>query len=327
MRRRILIRKENPWSEISVPRADYAVRRVPDCGSTPVYWGRDSAGHYILVIELDGDYAQDFKKEAVAVRGIKVDLRQFGTSSEQGLVVTLEEQVNSDLFLGLCNTMISSLRPVEDSASALAVAVAHIKRWKAFLAGKKPTILSPEEIRGLFAELHFLEYLLDEMLPEKEALEAWQGPEGSHQDFLFGNTAVEIKALSGKERNTVRISSEDQLEAVDGNLYLTVYGLRESQNARGSSSLIDRVTAIRGKLTDAESVEEFFRRLGACGYVELEAYSKPQFIVTSRRAFQVVEGFPRLIRSELPEGLARVKYEIELERLQPFEVEMKSVGE
>ena len=59
-------------------------------------------------------------------------------------------------------------------------------------------------------------------LDEKAAMEAWCGPDGAHQDFIFGNTAVEVKSLSGRERSTVRISSEDQLESLCDDLFLVV---------------------------------------------------------------------------------------------------------
>ncbi|WP_254229107.1 PD-(D/E)XK motif protein [Agrobacterium salinitolerans] len=42
---------------------------------------------------------------------------------------------------------------------------------------------------------------------------------------MHGNTAVEIKSLSGTERSTVRISSEDQLESLNDNLFLRIYRL------------------------------------------------------------------------------------------------------
>lgn len=55
--------------------------------------------------------------------------------------------------------------------------------------------------------------MIDRQPSSAVAVEAWLGPEKSHQDFIFGNTAVEIKSLSGTERSTVRISSEDQLKS------------------------------------------------------------------------------------------------------------------
>ena len=42
----------------------------------------------------------------------------------------------------------------------------------------------------------------------------------TQQDFIFDNTALEVKTLSGRERNSVRISSEDQLDSLNDRLFL-----------------------------------------------------------------------------------------------------------
>ena len=319
--------KQSPWQQIGVPVSDYNVRRVTEPTGVPLYWGRDSAGHYLFVVELEGDHARKFRKDGTSVHGINVDLRKFESNEQQGLVLTLENQVNSDLFHGLCETMISSLKTVDDHATALSVALAHIKRWKAFLAGKKSRLLSSEEIRGLYGELLFLRYLYQGKLDQQSALEAWGGPEGEHQDFIFQNSAVEVKALSGRERSTVRISSEDQLEALCDNLYLVIYRLSELPGSERALSLNGLVHAIEAELNEAEAIEGFFQRLSAYGYVEMVEYDKPEFVVKAHRAFRVNDEFPRLIRSRLPDGIVRLKYELELETIGAFECDPAKIGD
>lgn len=310
---------ESPWAQIKVPDSDYAVRKADVAGAVPIYWGRDSAGRYILIIELDGDYAEQFSKAETSVRGIRVDLRRLGSASEQGLVISLEEQENSDLFLGLCKTMISSLQSVEDSATALSLAMTHIKRWKAFLSGKKSRLLTPEEIRGLFGELRFLQYLYSTHYDVSTALDSWVGPEGAHQDFQIEDVAVEVKSLSGRERNSVRISSEDQLEAVTEELFLFTYGLRELPKSDSAKSLNELVYEVSSDFKDPELVAVLEQRLAAVGYVEMKEYDQPKLVVVSERAFKIGPNFPRLVRSAIPDGLAEVNYEIQMEKIEPFE--------
>ena len=104
------------------------------------------------------------------------------------------------------------------------------------MAGKKGRVLSAEEVRGLFSELKFLQQMLGEMNNELDVLEAWQGPETSHQDFIFSDTAVEVKSLSGRERNAVKISSEDQLESLNSSLFLKVFRLVDMPESKASIS-------------------------------------------------------------------------------------------
>jgi hypothetical protein len=109
----------------------------------------------------------------------------------------LEQRVDADLFQSLCSTLVSSLEPVSASAEALGIALTHIKRWKVFFAGQRRNLLTAEEVRGLFAELHFLRLLYQGRFTQDSAMEAWCGPAGSHQDFIYENTAVEINPYQG----------------------------------------------------------------------------------------------------------------------------------
>lgn len=315
---------QTPWDEIREPSVDYNVRLVAGIGTIPVYWGKDKDGHCLLIVELVGDHSAQFRKDAVQVQGIRLDLRQ-GDEGQQRFVLTLERHVDRDLFFGLCATLIGSLTPIVDPAIALSVALAHIKRWKVFLAGKKIRLLSPEEIRGLFAELLFLRSLYQGHLSEKKAIEAWCGIEGVHQDFIFGNTAVEIKSLSGKERNTVRISSEDQLEGLSDNLFLMIFRLNDMPDSDHALSLNDAVRRMENELTDADALEDFSAKLAGFGYVPLPEYDLPKLQIISAHTYRVTKDFPRLIRAHLPEGVTRVSYEIELEKISPFEVDTKHI--
>lgn len=308
--------ESSPWDEIIVPSADYNVRQVPSETAVPCFWGRDTTGACLFVVELQGDHTDQFRRNVVVVHGIDVDLRG-GIPGQQRLVLTLEKQVDRDLFEGLCRTLASTLEHAADSASSLAIALAHIRRWKAFLSGHSQH-LSAQEVRGLFAELTFLLELIERQPSSTVAVDAWLGPEKSHQDFIFGNTAVEIKSLSGTERSAVCISSQDQLESLNDGLFLRIYRLSSLPDAAGAQSLNDIVAAAQARLAEAEAVEAFDRKLVAHGYAPLPNYDEPRFVVSDVQSYRVVEGFPRLVRSQLPAGIDRVTYDIRLETIASY---------
>ena len=310
-----------PWDEIATPHADYTVRRVAGTAGVPLYWGKDAVGQCLLIVELKGDHSVEYRRDTTTLYGIGVDLRNGENSQQQRLVLTLARQVDGDLFLGLCETLIASLASVTDSHVALAVTLTHLKRWKTFLAGRKARMLSDEEVRGLFAELHVLRILYQRTLSQEAAVDAWCGADAAHQDFIFGNTAVEVKSLSGRERSSVRISSEDQLEGLTDDLFLMTVRLSDVPDAEQARSLNELVALIEQDLTVAEALEQFSNRIGGCGYAPLADYDTPRFVVSSTQAYRVNEKFPRLIRSQLPQGLARVSYEIKLEAIAPFACE------
>lgn len=309
--------ESSPWDDITVPEADFNVRQVAVETAVNCFWGRDAEGTCLFIVELQGDHAVQYRKNAVRVSGVGVDLR----ASEQGLqhlVLALEREVDLDLFAGLCRTLAFALEYASDSASALAISLAHIRRWKTFLSGRGQH-LSAEEVRGLFAEIVFLMELLEREMPSNVAIEAWLGPDRSHQDFIFGNTAVEVKSLSGAERSSVRISSEDQLESLNDDLFLRIYRLSSLTNVGGSRSLNELVTVVQLQLSGTDALEAFERKLVAYGYAPLPDYDEPRFIISDVRSYRVGNGFPRLMRSQLPEGIAKVAYDIRLETIAQYE--------
>lgn len=315
----------SPWDQISIPNVNFNVRKVIGKTAVPCFWGRDASGAYLFIVELQGDHTAQYKKNMAIVNGINIDLR-IGEQGQQRLILTLERKVDRDLFEGFCRTLSSSIEHAVDSASSLAVALAHIHRWKNFLAGQNQH-LSAEQIRGLFAELTFLLELIDRKLSSEASVEAWLGPEKSHQDFIFCNSAVEIKSLSGAERNIVRISSEDQLESLNDSLYLRIYRLSALTDNQKGRSLNEIVNMIHSRLDDANAIEVFDRKLAAYGYYPLANYDKPPFIVNEVRTYYVSDGFPRIIRSQIPSGISNVSYDIKLETITSFECDERILFE
>lgn len=309
--------ESSPWDEIAVPGTDFNVRQAAVRTAVPCFWGRDASGACLFIVELHGDHTAQYRKNPVAVNGVDVDLRA-GDQGQQHLILALERQVDRDLFEGLCHTLALALEHATDSASSLAVSLAHIRRWKTFLSGRSQH-LSAEDVRGLFAEIVFLMELIDREVPSNTAVEAWLGPERSHQDFIFGNTAVEVKSLSGVERSSIRISSEDQLESLNDALFLRVYRLSSLADAVGARSLNEIVAAVQSRFDEAGAVEAFDRKLVAHGYAPLPDYDEPRFVVSDVCSYRVAGDFPRLMRSQLPTGIAKVAYDIRLETIAQYE--------
>lgn len=317
---------DTPWDDIHTPDASYNVLREGESpAAVPLYWGRDVEGRYLFIVSLAGDHSEHIKGRVPSIRGIDVALRSSEVPEEQRLVLTLEQSTDGDLFAGLCRTLISSLQEVSSASSALDVALAHLARWKTFLSGRNPRVLSAEEVRGLFAELQFLRRLYRGEMPEAAALDAWCGPDRSQQDFVHGNTAVEIKAISGQERNSINISSEDQLETTCENLFLAVYRLGDMPGDEQAMSLNGLVAAMEEELGAAGVLDNFLAKLGSCGYVRLDEYDRPQLIVMDRQLFRVTDDFPRIVRSQLADGLTAVRYQIQLERMARFACEEEDV--
>lgn len=325
MMRMTLTSSSLPWDDITVPDADYNVRLVATNLSVPVYWGKDTLGQRLVIIELSGDHSREFNRADVIVQGLGIDLQAGKIAGTQRLVLVLQEALDADLFFGLCSTLLRALAPVTDSAVALSVTMAHLRRWKTFWAGRRTGILSAEQVRGLLAELAMLQRLLASGMQQTAAVHAWTGADGVQQDFVLPERAIEVKSITGRERNSVRISSEDQLETVSGKLFLVVFRVSEQPDAPEAWSLNDTVAALESGFSEAEAIEEFQARLAAAGYLPLANYDTPKYVAVVVSSYSVEDGFPRLVRSGLPQGLARVSYDIELESIAAFACAFESV--
>ena len=315
-----------PWDDLSVPNTDYHVRMVGDAVPVPTYWARDPDGRYALILSLPGDHVDYFVRNQTTVRGIEADLRQDVQPGAQRLVLTLQRQSDGDLFLALCNSLFAEIEGARGPDTVLEIVLSLLRRWKAFLAGGNARLLTWEEIRGLFAELTFLRELYTGQLDKDDAVVAWVGPEQTHQDFVYADRAVEVKSLSARDPSTIRISSEDQLETVQGELFLLAYRLAESSDAGTALSLNDLVDKVSSDLRATESLTKFETKLALVGYTPVREYSLPRFVVVGVQSYRVTDGFPRLIRSELPLGLTRVNYQIHIEAISPYACPMNIVS-
>jgi len=307
-----------PWDDIRQPDVDYNVRRIPVEGKIPVYWGKDAHGHCLVIIDLEGDHQNELSKANMNIQGIHLDLRQRQDVQAQTLVITLVSHINLDLFHALCTPLVRSLGNTSDARTALTIALNQLKRWQRFLAGEKPRILSNTEVRGLFAELYFLRLLYKNKLSHSDALEAWIGPDGGSQDFVFEDTAWEIKTLTNKEPSTVQITSEKQLESPADRLFLTVGRIIESAELPYAMSLNQIAQMVEDDLSSQSVLEEYQVKLETVGYAELPHYDHPLFQIYETYTYQISEEFPRIIASELPTGLENVRYTLDLDSIGTF---------
>jgi hypothetical protein len=100
-----------------------------------------------------------------------------------------------------------------------------------------------------------------------------------------------------------------------------IFRLDNISDSDRALSLNDAVRLIENELTDAVALEEFSAKLAGFGYIPIQEYDLPKLLKISAHTYRVTEDFPRIIRAHLPEGVTRISYEIELEKISPFEVD------
>lgn len=200
-----------------------------------------------------------------------------------------------------------------DEHRLLRVFLGRVRAWQEFMR-KGASALSAEAEIGLIGELLTLGAIVEAGVPAHVAVASWVGPLDSVQDFEIGTGAMEIKATIATVGFTARIGSLEQLDdAVRQPLF--VVGAKLKQFATGQN-LPALVAAMKTTLAeDAEAMRLFSERLIAGGYFDSHADRYPRkFEPISLRAILVEEGFPRLIHGNVPQGVTRANYDIDLDK-------------
>lgn len=319
----------DPWDELHVPVHGQISRRRVD-SETPyaLYWTRDDSGRPGLMIEVSN------RLSLVALKGAKFKIRQISTDvldfpheSFRALVVRLESTQHSDVFLKLCLDLIEVVtESTDNSEHTFPLILQRLRKWQALLSARNGNLLTVSEIQGLFSELSFIaEALTQNRGLENLVIRGWEGPEKTQHDFVLNETAVEIKSIAGNSRGKVKISSEDQLDTHLARMFLRVYFLTMMIDCEGGVSLNALVTRIRSMIVSPENRDRFEELLTDAGYIDIPNYNTPCFQINERRTYSVKDGFPRITRNLLPDGVDTVTYHISLATIEKFKVDAAQI--
>ncbi len=311
----------NPWEEISIPSRDIYSRRVSSEHTLNLFWGKDPMGHFLFVYEFSTpDHLPD---KLPTLNGIKIHLLKpkKNTAGKYMLILLLKDKKDWQIFLSLCNDIITATSDFEQPSHATKVILRRLKRWQEFLQLPRSGLLPEKTIKGLIGELLFISLHLQPAFGIEQAIQYWQGPDDLPQDFNVNSCAIEVKTQLGSTTPKVRISSADQLCTQLPDMYLHVVTLgKTDSSADDAINLPTLVAQIKQKLEEESptSFENFNNQLYQTGYVDSDDYLQFSYILTSEQTYQIVEGFPRLCPDILTQGINSVRYDINLLDCEPY---------
>lgn len=301
---------EDPWAGLAAGEA----RRMSASIAHDLFWIRLGRSEFGIAFLIPDDATA--LPRLPTVRNLDIRVRELDEG--RGLVIELRDSALIDVFVVLCRDIMTTVAEVESHADALEIAVRRALRWHHLLRGGTADRLSPEEQRGLVAELHFLRLLVDRIGP-RAAIEAWRGPLGAAKDFEMPAACIEVKARRGAARPEVRISSEDQLSDVEGlALFLRVSDV-DLGRPDEPATLTHHVTETEALFRDADPVAFLLweTAIGATGYDPRHDYSDRTWHLARSRTHAVRDGFPRITRP-IAVGVSRVTYAIALDACRDF---------
>lgn len=311
-----LIILQETWAKLIRPTGDKLVARLALSEVTSrLFCAIDANGNRHLLIALtdsDEEY-NDSQSRGFVVNTKELSIR--GSKPERYLAIkcldtggyAILDLIGGDIASGLTD---QNKQPAETVRRVLV-------KWRRFFGQIPQPIMSRDEQLGLFAELWFLAvWVIPKMGPE--AIMSWKGPWGSRHDFEWKNKSVEVKATTNTRGRIHRIHGIDQLEPPEsGPLFLFSVRMREEVGAINNLPKI--IDICRKKLLDAEDAIAYFENtLAQSGYSPVfeEEYAKFTLRIIDDVLFIVNDIFPKMtpasFSNNIPEGVERVEYEINL---------------
>ena len=284
-----------------------------------VFW---PSGRLGLLVEGDGAYRPAGDRIPIC-RGVHI-VHEVAAGPPQRTIlrVILEDKRLVDIFAVLSADLIAMAAAEATVAGALRRCIDRICLWQGLFECVPVEGLSDERQRGMVGELLVLETLLLPRLDGLAAVLAWVGPDPSHQDFIHGATAIEVKTSLAKRHARIVVASEKQLdERPHGALVLA--HLHFDESASLGESLPEVVGRLRATLaTDSAASRQFDDRLLLGGYFDVHSplYLPNRWRLSSARYFHVQGDFPRLTGANLPLGVGDIRYSIIADDLGPFEI-------
>jgi hypothetical protein len=252
-------------------------------------------------------------------RGFSVALADLGSEEGNGKWISLSRQGGGslDLFAAMAEDILGVLAGLKGGGdqSMFRGFISRVAAWQDFMEKERPDVLGKEGEVGLFGELVVLQNLLAEGLPPVKVLESWQGPlEGLH-DFVMGQGAIEVKSTIAPVGFNATIGSLEQLdEALVAPLFLACVRIPLHEGGRTLADLVDEIRS--GLSADPRADSLFESRLLHAGYLSsCAALYQRKFQVCMPRLLPVDGNLPRVTRRNVPPGVRKAKYEIELDGL------------
>jgi hypothetical protein len=273
-----------------------------------------------LILELPLKFEKSFRQFDKENLSLKYFFK------ERCLCIILNDDFFKDLFDDLILSIYSKISSILNPDEYSELFTRHFFKWSSFFENKTNEGLSKDQVKGLIGELIYLKnLLLNPKINIDDALLSWRGPYDESHDFVFDFTDFEIKTIE-KSKNNVRISSEFQLESEKGKkLELVVISVDvDIENGLGLKGLVNEIKSIVHDRFGDNSI--FINALAQKGLTigDLEQYDINKYSPIEQTSYAGSdEEFPKLIRSNIPEEINKLNYNIKLNLIEGFIINKK----
>ena len=135
-----------------------------------------------------------------------------GPSGVVRLCLLVSDGVYTEMFSVLAEDVAERLVAAASAEQAVRILLARLVAWQTFLR-RRQAELTPDEVKGLLAELLFLKDLISHLSSAIDAVRAWKGPDRGLHDFVVGDgVAIEVKASGSRTGSGFTVANLEQLD-------------------------------------------------------------------------------------------------------------------
>ena len=262
-------------------------------------------------LKYDININENFKSlTSLSIEKLKI------SQNDEIIVINLLDKELEEPFKEFIQTLVNNVYSVITNEQAQEVFLDKISKFQKLFEKGRLGKLKKTELRGLYAELCFLEHLIENTTPK--ALDSWLGPHNGLHDFEMENYAVEVKSYMSQQ--SVRILNERQLDPHSSNkLFLATFHIQEDPSG---ISINEKIEILEKKFTGKLKLQ-FISTLNDSGYFKTHAIYYEKFLLkeNARSLYQINTDFPSNKVLNLNPEIFNIKYQLDLTKCDKWIIE------
>ena len=297
-------------------------RLFPAIKSQNVSLGYDQNGHKSIFIDLPlGIYIAEpkYNLEHLLFRIEKVGHKQ--------IIVSLRDESFSTLFDEFLYAIFSQINEMSSIEKVGKKIVELYHEWSLFFIKENRKQIRLQRILGLAGELYYIDQYLNQLDISVDIIQSWEGPSNRTHDFIFMEYDLEVKSklLSS---NTIHISSLFQLEFDKilrlGVVSFSIWSKGQEDPSFTISMMVDSILVkLRNTGRDNNMFLNKLLQAGINYYdkEQMEEVDALRFAIHGHQEYDASnDDFPRLITSNIPVAIKKIKYDMDLNLIEEFKI-------
>mgnify|MGYP000973829964 CR=1 FL=1 len=253
-------------------------------------------------------------------KSVLVSSRRREIDEKWALSFELMRNEQESVFINLCCDIINYSQHADNEKESIALILSRYKQWNRLLESQKKNLIDENSKKGLIGELIFLKSKIKEGINILTVIQAWVGPGGADQDFIFRDKWCEIKTI-GISSELVTISSIEQLDCSEEGCLVIIRVDKTAPERPNSFSLYKLVNDIRDLIEyDISAKIIFEEKLLNSGYIDTLEYDNQKYYYSGMKYYLVNSTFPRIKKEQLSNQIVECHYAISIAGISDWEV-------